>query len=271
MIKRTYLAYGALLSWLLFSLPSSGGAAIEINEHDAQAIAQKIWKNECNGTIDGLTSWNTGENFASLGICHFIWYPAGEIKKFEESFPVLVLYFAQNRVQLPFWLQPGTPCPWKNREQFLAATKDPTDQKMMDLKKLLAATVGLQSRFAVLRLEQALPKMVKAVDPKSVEKIKFQFDRISQVRNGLYALVDYVNFKGEGTKLTERYNGVGWGLLQVLEQMKGEATISATTEFANAAEIVLRRRVENAPPERHEERWLAGWLSRVKTYRPANL
>ncbi len=41
--------------------------------------------------------------------------------------------------------------------------------------------------------------------------------------NGVYALVDYVNFKGEGTLATERYQDHGWGLLQVLEGMKGRS------------------------------------------------
>lgn len=36
---------------------------------------------------------------------------------------------------------------------------------------------------------------------------------------GLYALMDYVHFKGEGVLSTETINGAGWGLRQVLEQM----------------------------------------------------
>ena len=55
-------------------------------------IGRKIWQNECGGTVAGLTSWNAGENFASLGIGHFIWYPAGARGPFEESFPVFVRY-----------------------------------------------------------------------------------------------------------------------------------------------------------------------------------
>ena len=36
--------------------------------------------------------------------------------------------------------------------------------------------------------------------------------------------------------------------------------------FAEAAAAVLTRRVALAPPERHEARWLEGWLRRVATY-----
>ena len=52
-------------------------AAPPLGDAQLERIGKRIWSNECNGTVDGLTSWNTGENFASLGIGHFIWYPAG--------------------------------------------------------------------------------------------------------------------------------------------------------------------------------------------------
>ena len=82
---------------------------------------------------------------------------------------------------------------------------------------------------------------------------------------GTFALIDYVNFKGEGTKETERYRGEGWGLLQVLAGMRGTEG-SAVGDFAESAARVLSRRVQNAPAERHEERWLPGWKSRVRAY-----
>ena len=49
-----------------------------------------------------------------------------------------------------------------------------------------------------------------------------RFDRVASSAMGCYALVDYVNFKGEGVLATERYAGQGWGLLQVLEGMSQE-------------------------------------------------
>jgi hypothetical protein len=80
---------------------------------------------------------------------------------------------------------------------------------------------------------------------------------------GLYVFVDYVNFKGEGILLTERYRGQGWGLLQVLEAMGDGPALS---EFSRAANRVLTRRVANSPPERGEQRWLQGWRNRIRTY-----
>ena len=84
---------------------------------------------------------------------------------------------------------------------------------------------------------------------------------------GMYALIDYVNFKGEGTAETERYSGQGWGLLQVLEQLiqtRNDTPLLA--QFSRAAKIVLARRIANAPGERDEDRWREGWNARVATY-----
>src|SRR5437016_5784008 len=75
--------------------------AITLLQSDALKIGKKIWQNECNGTVSGLTSWNEGENFASLGIGHFIWYTAGMQGPFEESFPALVSFIAAHGAKLP--------------------------------------------------------------------------------------------------------------------------------------------------------------------------
>ena len=77
---------------------------------------------------------------------------------------------------------------------------------------------------------------------------------------------DYVNFKGDGLSPTERYKGQGWGLLQVLTDMKARDAADAPRAFADSAKRVLTRRVENSPPERGERRWLAGWLNRCESY-----
>ena len=117
-------------------------------------------------------------------------------------------------------------------------------------------------------LHEALPKILAAAPPNERPNIARQFDRVASSAQGSYALVDYVNFKGEGTLATERYQSRGWGLLQVLERMHGSANgAGAAGDFADAASAVLRERVTNAPPQRHEQRWLRGWLNRVASYR----
>ncbi|HSV63887.1 MAG TPA: hypothetical protein VLH83_11140, partial [Chthoniobacterales bacterium] len=56
--------------WLvvvLLSLAAHAPAAINLSPVETRRIGNKIWRNECGGTVAGLTSWNAGENFASLG------------------------------------------------------------------------------------------------------------------------------------------------------------------------------------------------------------
>src|SRR5258706_488493 len=62
---------------LTISLWPHSSCAITLSHADVLRIGKRVWQNECNGTISGLTAWNEGEDFASLGIGHFIWYPKG--------------------------------------------------------------------------------------------------------------------------------------------------------------------------------------------------
>ncbi|MBI2362984.1 MAG: hypothetical protein HYV15_06350 [Elusimicrobia bacterium] len=79
--------------------------------------------------------------------------------------------------------------------------------------------------------------------------------------------MDYVNFKGEGISPSERYQGEGWGLLQVLSGMADSPSgAPAVAEFSAAARRVLERRVQLSPPARGESRWLPGWRKRTLTY-----
>jgi hypothetical protein len=238
--------------------------ALTITDAQAREAGQRLWRNECGGRVDGLTAWNSGEDFASLGIGHFIWYPAGKRGPFEESFPRLVEFLRAQNVSLPAWLKNDTPCPWPTHEAFVA---DSHGSRQTELRALLAATVPLQARFAAMRLEAALPAMLDAAPASQRDQLRLRFDNVAAAPRGIYALVDYVNFKGEGVKLSERYNGEGWGLLQVLQAMKGNPTGGAATqEFSAAAARVLTARVANSPPARGESRWLPGWRARVATY-----
>ena len=246
------------LAFLLFLVTSANGLAL--SERELDSIARRVWQNECAGTRDGLTSWNAGENFASLGIGHFIWYPRGVSGPFEESFPKMLRFLATQGAKPPSWLEGD--CPWVSRAEFQAALHG---EKMMALRVLLSGTVQLQAQFLAQRMEEALPKMLAALPAKERTRVRAQFQRLAGSAAGTFALIDYVNFKGEGTKESERYCGEGWGLLQVLAGMHGSGA-GAAREFGESAKVVLTRRVRNAPPERHEERWLAGWKARVRAY-----
>jgi hypothetical protein len=259
-ILRSLTAFACIAAWPE-TLP-----AISLSRSEALRIGKKIWQNECNGTVAGLTSWNEGENFASLGIGHFIWYPKGQRGPFEESFPKLISFIARRGAKLPGLLLGAgeRPCPWNSRAEFLRAQHT---SEMRQLRQFLVDTVDLQTEFLISRLQNALPKMLAEAAPSDRTNVQRQFERMVGTPQGCYALVDYVNFKGEGVLHTERYQGQGWGLLQVLENMHGTAgDAAAVDEFARSAKATLIRRVQDAPAERHESRWLSGWLQRVNSY-----
>lgn len=211
-----------------------------------QQIGKKIFQNECSGKEEKLVWWNEGENFASLGIGHFIWYPKGQTGPFEETFPAFLAYLKSKNIAFSDWLSDG--CPWQSKQECFSQ-----ESKRKELQDLLSRTIDLQAAFIVERFEQSVPKQFSGELLKKIEKVGETFE-------GKYALVDYLNFKGDGTSDKERYNGQGWGLKQVLEEMQEGDTLKS---FADAAKVVLRRRVKNAP---HEEKWLPGWLARVDTY-----
>ena len=262
--RHRFLLVLSLSTWTIPPWPHSL-CAINLSHTDVQRIGKRIWQNECNGTISGLTSWNEGEDFASLGIGHFIWYPKGRRGPFEESFPKVVSFISKRGGKLPtLLLRSGEqPCPWNSRAEFLRAQHT---VEMNQLRQFLADTIDLQAEFLIARLDGALPKMLDETAPADRPNVQQQFDRVSRTAHGCYALVDYVNFKGEGVLHTERYQGQGWGLLQVLEAMHGTSDAAAVDEFSRAAKAILTRRVHNAPAERHESRWLMGWIRRVNSY-----
>jgi hypothetical protein len=253
--------------WLvlvLLSLVAHASAAINLSPAETRRIGNKIWQNECGGTVAGLTAWNAGENFASLGIGHFIWYPKGVRGPFDESFPKFVDFASSRGTKLPTVATAKDGCPWSSRAEFNAAAQS---TPMKELRAFLARTVDLQAEFLVHRLREALPKMLAEGGAANHAQIQERFDHVAGTANGCYALVDYVNFKGEGVLATERYAGQGWGLLQVLEGMKQDASgREAVKSFAESAKAVLKNRVRNSPPERNEAHWLPGWLKRVDTY-----
>ncbi|MEM9015503.1 MAG: hypothetical protein AAGC68_00720 [Verrucomicrobiota bacterium] len=245
--------------------PTPPSTGITLSESDRTAIGKKIWQNECNGTLEGLTTWNVGEDFPSLGIGHFIWYVEGRPGPFKESFPELIRYYQANGVAVPQWVATANGSPWKSRSEFLAQQQS---TKMKELRNFLAKTVSTQTGFIVQRLEQALPKMEAATAAGDRQRLRDNFYKVASTRTGVYALIDYVNFKGEGTKPEERYKGVGWGLRDVLLEMGvtpgGQA---AANEFSEAAKRVLLRRIANSPPDRGESRWKNGWMNRCETYK----
>ena len=245
--------------------PACAEREIAVSDDDAQWIGCKIFFNECSGRVDKLISWNEGEDFLSLGIGHFIWYARDKRGPYQERFPAFLRFAAEHRADVPEWLAGAEPCcPWSSRDEYLRKCRS---KKAWELQAFLAGTVSEQLLFIIKRIEGLGPKLIAAASEATRAHVEKQFYRLADTPAGLYALIDYVNFKGEGISPDERYNGQGWGLLQALERMTGaDPGAAAVREFAEAADALLTERVANAPPERREERWLCGWKARVASY-----
>jgi len=255
------------LLWLSTLFSSS----IQLSQRDALYVAKKVWQNEGAGKDKYLVWWNKGEDFASVGIGHFIWFPKGHTERFREVFPMYVAFMEKKGGKLPTWLTSKTSFPWQTKAAFFKAKKDKTRQ-YTELFSFLKRSMPQQAEFMALRLSNALPQMLQTVsDPKRKAVIKQRFHEVMYNKDGpvnkrgLYVLLDYTNFKGEGTLKSERYNGQGWGLLQVLEHMDPKEK-NKQKAFAFSAKKMLSRRIKNSPSERGEERWRKGWNVRLETY-----
>jgi len=238
----------------------------KLSQYELDVISEKIYQNETSGNPDNIMFWSPNENFASLGIGHFIWYPKGEPKRFDETFPAMIDYYVANKVQIPQWLKYArkTGAPWRDKATFERARGD---KEFQQLKILLLNTKALQTQFFFDRLHASIPEIVKHVAPQYRKHIVNNYNALAATKGGWYPLIDYINFKGKGIKATERYNGQGWGLLQVLQNMRPvQAGPFALMEFSRSAKEILERRVRNSPPQRNERRWLKGWTKRVNSY-----
>ena len=256
---------------ILFGFTVALASEVKLTDRQAEYIAQKVWQNEGAGQDKYLVHWNDGENFASVGIGHFIWFSAGHSERFREVFPMVLAYLEHEGVKMPLWLNSKTPLPWDNKESFFHA-KNTKSKQYRELFAFLKETQSYQARFMAKRLNEALPQMLETLnDPKQKALIRKRFDEVmrhpdgSVNERGIYVLLDYTNFKGEGTLESERYKGEGWGLLQVLKHMDPKEPYKLKA-FADAAKAMLDRRIRNSPPARGEERWRKGWFVRLDTY-----
>ncbi len=235
---------------------------IALRRADVATLGRRIWQNECSGRREGLVWWNDGEAFPSMGIAHFIWFPRGVNPPFHESFPEFIRFAHAMGARVPAFFEGSAP--WRSKAAFLADRSGRVEK----MRSWLEQNLELQARYVIARSFRSLPKMMNA--SRQPAAIRARYYALAATPQGMYCLVDYVNFKGEGIENVELYGGRGWGLRQVLEEMRGYPQgRAASAEFARAAATVLRRRVANAPSSRRarEQKWLPGWLNRCATYR----
>ena len=238
-----------------------------LSDSEIRSIGDKIFKNESGGSIANLVHWNNGENFASMGIGHFTWYPAGRRARFGNTFPGLLDHLQSNGVQLPVWVQKArySGAPWRTKNELGSAKRS---QQVQELQNLLYQTRYLQATYIFERAKRAMPRVVKATPQHLKGLVGQNLNAVANTRGGWYALIDYVNFKGEGLSRNGGYKGQNWGLLQVLENMRpSQPGQQALNNFADSATAILQRRVRNSDPRRNEAKWMRGWTVRINTYR----
>ncbi len=244
----------------------NNGGMPRLSKAELRAIGHKIFVNEGGGNVNRLVHWNVGEDFAAMGVGHFTWYPSKRRQRFGNTFPGLLDYMVSKGVQLPQWLKQArhSGAPWRSRSEFL---RDQNSPRVKQLQQLLYDTRDIQAEYIVNRARRAMPKLVKASASHSRQTVARNLNAVANTPGGWYALIDYINFKGEGLG-SGGYKGQSWGLRQVLEEMRpSQPGQQSLHEFADAAMRVLNRRVRNSDPRRNEARWLRGWKNRVDTYR----
>ncbi len=237
--------------------------ALKLSAAQKASIGKKIWQNESGGKVSGLTAWNKGEEFPSMGIGHFIWYPKGFNGRWTESWPEFVKFAVARGHNVPA-VGRQADCPWPNKASF---TRDFNGVQLTGLRNWLKANIAVQTDFIAYKSRAALPAMLASAPVAQRARIKRNYDKVASTANGVYALVDYVNFKGDGTNHKETYAEQGWGLKWVLMEMRNVSSgQAAAREFAAAAKRRLDLRIKNSPKARGEGRWKAGWHNRCDTY-----
>jgi hypothetical protein len=237
--------------------------SIRISDEDAQRIGQKIWYNESRMSIEKLTFWNENEPFPSLGIGHFIWYPHAyaQVKHFKESFPRLIRYMKKHHVSIPSWIARAQHAPWSNRKIFYASCNS---SRMKELRTFLHKTIDIQARFIIDDFKDSLSNMLESLPVSQRRRIINQCNRVASHVNGIYALVDYANFKGVSCEPVKAYNNARWGLGSVLLCMKGTSRATALKDFCISARNALCYRAAHAPSD--ETHWIPGWFTRINSY-----
>lgn len=248
----------------VYSTGNFSGITIE----EYRSIGEQIYHNECAGKPENLLFWSEKEAFPSLGIGHFIWFPQGVDAPFEQTFPDFLRFVQRVSpvTQIPVAEPEFSFAPWRDQEVFYALKEL---GRLDQWQSFLLNTFALQAQFIVYRFQSKLPEVLAQAPANQREEIRAKVDDLMQTEKGLFALIDYSNFKGLGINSKERYQGKGWGLLQVLLTMKvpkHRSEAAVLNAFVGAAKQTLRQRTQLAPNPKLEATWLPGWFKRLDAY-----
>jgi len=276
--------------------------SLGLDEQDYQKIIQYVSGNEFQNDPESSIDWNEGEDFASLGMGHFIWYPEGVEQKFTESFPKMAVVLWRSwptSSDIPPQLRSAFNyskefifkssgevrfCPWAKRTSFFAwKEQNPIEWGYLIsfinhpmIKRIQLAYMDQDFREAIVRLYDEVDSNddLVAMEASSGETVASVRQHLRSVilslltsKEGTTALMDYVNFKGDGTDSRMRYSNVGWGLQQVLywTDLKS-GSLEQLKSLARAALNRLTRRAMLSGREIEREVWIHGWANRVLGY-----
>lgn len=229
-----------------------------------QKIGNQIWYNEASKKEELLTFWSTREPFPSFGIGHAIWYPENTFFPYTEVFPLLCSYLEDHGKVLPLWLKDSLKkgAPWKDRGEFYADTA-----RVAELRALLIDTIDLQASFMAERLQEKLSLIISSVPEESKEQVERNIALLLSTTLGIYALIDYLNFKGDGLNQKEHKNGERWGLAAVLLSMPtGLREDTASKAFMLSCAEKLLMVLRNSAPEYKTVYAFEGWMKRLSSY-----
>ena len=258
-----FIAAIVIQSWL--AIPAFAKDFL-YSDAEADCAARVIYMNECSGNEDNLLYWSVDEAFPSLGIGHFIWYPENARGPYRESFPNFLSFAEEIGLEIPKWITdlPDRHAPWLTRDGFMDDLKS---ERMKELRAFLKNSRREQAHFILRRFQRTFPGILEEFGIEEQRSMLEKYDLLMGNSKGALAMADYVNFKGEGLRTDAHYDGIGWGLAQVLLEMEmPDNPGDVLHEFVLAAERVLKRRIEHAPRPEVEAKWLPGWKNRLTRY-----
>jgi len=261
--------------------PGNSEGPFGLNKDQLLSLGYRMWHNYAGGTLEGLTKWDGSDadhQFMYLGIANNIWLPAGSSSMFQADWPTVAQELQDLGCKIKPWMLGD--CPWSSQEQFDA---DFNSKKMVWLRTHLSKKklVRAQAFSIAERLQRSMDpsapdSLLNGLTADQSALVQKNFDLVAHCADplGVYALIDYVNFKGEGRlDGSEKFNGEGWGLLQVLLNMQtpadGAGDVAIMTAFVQSAKFTLCQRVINhkiQDPNNNDVQYLDMWVAHLNDY-----